>query len=291
VSVFSAELVHRENNIIEATTDGPFSLDESLGIDVRGEVVIGDLAELLGVFITSVGDTAVNGLIAVLEFVGVLGLSVRYGQELVGCDVLVEVAERFLDEGIPVTAAFLDVMELVMAAGGWVGIPHDLVLDIHDVLGWVGNGDEIDIALSKVLDLLGLGFPGLGLGELMELKGVERDRVLFDWLDTVEDSDEGLTILNFGFIHGDADNLVALELHRVDPIECRLAVRGDWAVLEGFVCNVGVCDLCHFFSWFWLFKLMFNIVVLSMSRRRSTNGFYLVFVNIIWSHSDWLIKF
>jgi hypothetical protein len=227
VAVFAAELVHGDNNFIETTADGPFSADESLGIDMGGEVVVFDLAELYGVFSASVGDAAVNGLLAVNLFVGVLTLGERHVQELVGCNVLVDVAERLLDEGIPVTTGFLDVVELVLAAASGVGIPHNLVLDIHDVLGRLGNSDEINIGFREVLELLGLGLPGLSLGELMELKSVERDCIQFYGLDAVEDSDEGLAILNLGLIHGYADDLVALELHRVDPIECRLAVGGD----------------------------------------------------------------
>jgi hypothetical protein len=144
VAVFAAELVHGENNFIEVTADGPFSLDESLGIDIRGEVVICDLAELFGVFSGGVGDAAVNSLLAVNGFVGVLGLEERHVLELVGRDVLVDVAEALLGDSIPVAAGFLDVVEVGGFGDGGVGVPQDLVLDIHDVLGGVGNSDEIN---------------------------------------------------------------------------------------------------------------------------------------------------
>jgi hypothetical protein len=189
--------------------------------------VVGDAAELGGGGSSGVNDGAVNVLLAIDGLVRVGAFIVGNVHKLVGRNVLVEVGQGLLDQSFPVAASLLDVVEVVLDVGGFVGVPHDLALEGHNVLGGVRQGDELAAGMGQVFSLLGLRFPGLGLGELAVLELIEWGSVGSERLDAVENGQMGLSLLDLGLTHGDADDLVALELHGLNPVEGLLAVGGD----------------------------------------------------------------
>jgi hypothetical protein len=268
VAVFTTELVHELFRIIEGGVPGLATADDGLVVDLGGQVVVGETAKLDGAASGSMNDAAEDVLLAINFDVGMATLEERNVKELVGGDVLVEVAEALLDDGVPVSGGLLDVVEALVGAGGVVSEPHDLVLEAHDVFSRVGEGNDLAAGLGEVLGFLGLCFPGLGLGKFTELELVKGSSVLRWGTSAVEDYNKRLAILLLSFAHGDADNLIALELLWQDPVESLVAVGGHGTVGELLVIDVSGEFLRHLEIlnrvglWY-----MFNIVVLLMGWR------------------------
>jgi len=201
VAVFTTKFVDELLSIIKGGVPGLATADNSLVVNLGGQVVVCETAKFNGAISGSVHDGAEDVLLAVNFDVGMATLKERNVKELVGGDVLVEVAEALLDDGVPVSGGLLDVVEALVGAGGVVCEPHDRVLEAHDVFGRVGEGNDLAAGLGEILGFLGLCFPRLGLGKFTELELVKGGSVQHRGFSAVEDYNKRLAVLLHSFVH------------------------------------------------------------------------------------------
>ena len=111
MTVFSTKFVNELLGIIKGGVPRLATPDDSLVVNLGGQVVVCETAKLDGATSGSVHDGAEDVLLAINFDVGMATLEERNVKELVGGDVLVEVAEALLDDGVPVSGGLLDVVE------------------------------------------------------------------------------------------------------------------------------------------------------------------------------------
>lgn len=134
-------------------------------------------------------------------------------------------------EGVPVAVSGADDVGGSVLTSLIVGVPKGLATRVADVLGSATETNDVNLAafVLEVVGSLKLFLPTILVVESIELDVVRRRGSCNDRILAVEQGHHVVTILDFGLVGGDGDDLVARK-HGPDPL----------LEVSGVLCRVSV---------------------------------------------------
>ena len=166
------------------------------------------LRERDGVDTSAVSDDSID----LTRVVGMSTLMERNADKLMRRNELVKPVPHISCKSFPVAIAAVDALCDLVVGDLLVRVPGGLVTSVANVLRGQRQRDKVDVfRRDELVSSCKLLVPALNVGEELVLDGVERLRVE-DRLRAIEESKNGITVLDVSLTSRDGENLVSLEL-------------------------------------------------------------------------------